>query len=258
MLVTLAHPEAHWEAFQASFWLQRAHKRLNRTVIQALVRERLELAIEQALEYWVHPEDFEAGSRHVERWLARQLEVHGLELDRLRLVGLPRVPQVRHRDDLVPTYQEYWLEDIATQDGFQLSLDVVVRAWVPALVVGQGSVTLLDSLIKESAEQYFAQVDLEKCLAEVQNWQTQLADFRQNLGLTYRVVSALLLAAKTGVMREDPGIFSDCSWVTRRQLKSGPRAFQPGQRYGFLDPYQLFFMLRDRKRLERGFLSGRG
>lgn len=258
MLVTLAHPEAHWEAFQASFWLKRAHKRLNRTVIQALVRERLELAVEQAAEHWQHPDDFEAGSRQVERWLSRQLEVHGLELDRLRLIGLPRVAAARQRTDLMPVYQEYWLEDLSTHDGFQLSLDVVVRAWVPSLVVGQGNVTMLESAIKESAEQFFAGVDSEKCLAEVQEWQSSLADFRDLLGQTYRVVAALLQATRTGVMREDPGIYSDCSWVTRRQLKSGPKAFQPGQRYGFLDPYQLFFMLRDRKRLERGFLSGRG
>jgi hypothetical protein len=60
------------------------------------------------------------------------------------------------------------------------------------------------------------------------------------------------------LFRQDKRICSDSCWVTRRQLKPGKRAFAPGQRYGYLDPYHLFYMLKDRKQLHELYRSGRG
>lgn len=258
MIVGVSEPQSCWEAFQASFVLKRAHKRLNRTVIQAIIRERLELAVALKGAWWHMTDGAAEGCRQVEAWMTEQLLIHGLELASLELVGVPRTPRKDTRFDLVPLYQECWLDRIPTADGFELSVAVVVRSWVPPSVAGQGNVNLLDGDLSHSAEKFFKSLDSETALAQVSRWQESLRPILDHLQATYRTAAGLLAAAKTGLFREDPGIYSDCVWVTKRQIKSGPSAFQPGQRYGYLDPYQLFFMLKDRKHMHEHYRLGKG
>lgn len=258
MIVAVTEPQSCWEAFQASFVLRRAHKRLNRTVIEAIIRERLELAVAQKAAWWLFSDGLAEGCHQVEAWMKEQLLVHGLELASLDLVGVPRTPRGHSREDLVPLYQESWLDNIPTADGFQLNLSAVVRSWVPLSVAGQGSHNILDDDLRHLARQFFAQRDAETALADVSRWQGTLRPLLDQLEATYRTVAGLLAAAKSGVLREDPGIISDTVWITRRQLKPGPKAFQPGQRYGYLDPYQLFFMLKNRKQLHEHYRLGKG
>lgn len=258
MIVAITEPQSCWEAFQASFVLKRAHKRLNRTVIQAIIRERLELAVALKAAWWHMSDGLAEGCRQVEEWMKEQLLIHGLELASLDLVGVPRTPRADRRDDLVPLYQESFLDRIATADGFELSLAVVVRSWVSPCVAGQGNVNLLDGDLAHSAERFFGPRDAETALADVTRWQESLRSILDHLEATYRTAAGLLAATKSGIFREDPGIHSDCVWVTKRQLKSGPRAFQPGQRYGYLDPYQLFFMLKDRQQMHERYRLGKG
>ena len=258
MIVAIREPQSCWEAFQASFVLKRAHKRLNRTVIQALIRERLELAVDLKAAWWHMSDGLAEGGRQVESWMQEQLLLHGLELASLELVGVPRTRRSDTREDLVPLYQECWLDDIPTADGFLLSLSVVVRSWVSACVAGQGNVNLLDGELAHSARQFFGSLDAETAMAQINPWQESLRGILDHLEATYRTAAALLAATRSGVFREDPGIHSDCVWVTRRVLKSGPNAFQPGQRYGYLDPYQLFFMLKDRQQMHERYRLGKG
>ena len=258
MIVAVTEPQSCWEAFQASFVLKRAHKRLNRTVIEAIIRERLELAVAQKAAWWLMSDGLTEGCHQVEAWMKEQLLIHGLELASLDLIGVPRTARADRRDDLVPLYQECWLDGIPTADGFELSLAVVVRSWVSPCVAGQGNVNLLDGDLEHSARSFFSRFDAETALAEVTHWQESLRGILDHLEATYRTAAGLLAATKTGIFREDPGIHSDCVWVTRRQLKSGPRAFQPGQRYGYLDPYQLFFMLKDRQHMHEHYRLGKG
>lgn len=258
MIVAVTEPQSCWEAFQASFVLKRAHKRLNRTVIEALIRERLELAVAQKAAWWLMSDGLAEGCHQVEAWMKEQLLVHGLELASLDLVGIPRTARGHDREDLVPLYQESWLDQIPTADGFQLNLSVVVRSWVPQSVAGQGNHNILDDDLRHLAVQYFSALDAETALSEIGRWQGTLRPLLDQLEATYRTVAGLLTAARCGILREDKGIASDTVWITRRQLKSGPRAFQPGQRYGYLDPYQLFFMLKDRKQLHERYRLGKG
>lgn len=258
MIVAVTEPQSCWEAFQASFVLKRAHKRLNRTVIEAIIRERLELAVAQKAAWWLMSDGLAEGCHQVESWMKEQLLVHGLELASLELVGIPRTARSHDREDLVPLYQESWLDQIPTADGFQLNLSVVVRSWVPQSVAGQGNHNILDDDLRHLAVQYFSALDAETALAEVSRWQATLRPLLDQLEATYRTVAGLLTAARCGILREDRGIASDTVWITRRQLKSGPGAFQPGQRYGYLDPYQLFFMLKDRKQLHERYRLGKG
>lgn len=259
MLVAFSSPESHWEAFQASFLLKRAHKRMNRTVIQALIRERLELAIEQAAAFWQEASDFERGQAQVEAWLREQLSLLGLELGELTLVGLPRVKPLSTRADLKPLYQEVWLDSIATSDGFALNLSLVMRCWVvPFLVFGVDLVGGLGDRLNHSAQAYFGKLDSEACLAQVPDWQATLEPEREWWGDNYRELAALFTASRDGRYALDKGVRADACWVTRRQLVSGDEAFQPGRRYGFLTPYQLLFMLKDRESLQRHYRAGKG
>lgn len=256
MIVTIADAESHWEAFQASFLLKRAHKRLNRTVIQALIRERLELAVARQGAWWQMSEGLTQGCESVQQWMTEQLSLHGLELERLDLLAIPRTPHRNPRPDLVPLYQENWLDKIPTADGFELSLTVVVRNWVPPAMAGQSCLNVADGELRQSAIQFFGRMDAETALAEVTSWQQSLRPVLDQLEEAYRTAAGLLHATRTGVFREDRGIHSDSCWVTRRQIQPGPKAFVPGQRYGYLDPYQLFFMLRDRKQMHERYRSG--
>jgi hypothetical protein len=258
MIVAVTEPQSCWEAFQASFVLKRAHKRLNRTVIEAIIRERLELAVAQKAAWWLMSDGLAEGCHQVEAWMKEQLLVHGLELASLELVGVPRTPRGQVREDLVPLYQESWLDQIPTADGFHLNLSAVVRTWVPASVAGQGHHNILDDDLRHLACAFFGELDAETALRDVPRWQESLRPLLDQLEGTYRTVAGLLAATRSGVLREDPGIVSDTVWITRRQLKSSPRAFQPGQRYGYLDPYQLFFMLKDRKQLHERYRLGKG
>jgi len=258
MIVPITESDSCWEAFQASFVLKRAHKRLNRTVIQALIRERLELAVAQKAAWWLMSDGLAEGCRQVEDWMKRQLLVHGLELASLELVGIPRTTAGSEHGDRVPLYQENWLDKIPTADGFELSLALVIRSWVPTCMAGQSSVNLLEGELTQSAQAFFFCRDSETALAEVAGWQSTLRPAMDQLEASYQMAAGLLLAARTGIFRLDKGIQTDLCWVTQRKIRPGPRAFQPGQRYGYLDPYQLFFMLRNRKQLHENYRLGRG
>lgn len=258
MIVAVTDSDSCWEAFQASFVLKRSHKRLNRTVIQALIRERLELAVAQKAAWWLMSDGLAEGCRQVEDWMKQQLLVHGLELASLEMVGIPRTAASLDGGDRVPLYQENWLDKIATADGFELSLSLVIRSWVPACMAGQSNINLLEGDLARSAQAFFSSLDSETALAEVSRWQNTLRPAMDQLEASYQTAAGLLQAARTGVFRLDKGIRSDCCWVTHRQIRPGPRAFQPGQRYGYLDPYQLFFMLRNRKQLHENYRLGKG
>lgn len=259
MLVAYSRSDAHWEAFQASFLLKRAHKRMNRTVIQALIRERLELAVEQAAPHWNDAADFEKGRAQVEEWLREQLNYLGLELGQLSLLGLPKVEPTTPRPDLKPIYQEVWLDSIATSDGFALNLALVMRCWVaPFLAFGVDLVSGLGDRLSHSAQAFFGQLDSETCLGQIAQWQATLEPEREWLGDNYRELAALFTASRDGRYAPDKGVQADACWVTRRELVSGDEAFHPGRRYGFLTPYQLFFMLKDRESMHRHYRAGKG
>jgi hypothetical protein len=258
MIVSVNDPASRYEAFQASLFLKRAHKRLNKTVIEALIRERLELVIAQKSAWWLMSDGLTEGCRQVQSWMKEQLAVHGLELENLELVGIHRSPTAEPREDLVATYQECWLDRIPTSDGFELTLSVVIRSWVPPALAGKGNFSGVDADLLSLAQQFFSQRDSETALGDVALWQSQLRPVLEQMEEAYRVASGLLEASKTGLFRQDKRICSDSCWVTRRQLKPGKRAFAPGQRYGYLDPYHLFYMLKDRKQLHELYRSGRG
>lgn len=258
MLVAVKDSQSCWEVFQASFVLKRTHKRMNRMVIEALVRERLELAIAQKSAWWLTREGLSEGSRQVESWMREQLWMHGLELAELELVGLARTEHAHTRDDLFPLYQENWLEQIPTADGFFLSFSVVMRLWVPATLVGYERRNLYHDELKCLSIDFFSPLDSETALSKISVWQQSLRPILEHLETTYRTVDGLLAAVKNGLLRRDAGVIADTVWVTRCQLKAGEAAFQPGQRYGFLDAYQLFFMLQDRQQLHERYRLGRG
>lgn len=232
---------------------------MNRTVIQALIRERLELAIEQAAEHWLEAGDFDLGRIQVEDWLREQLNLLGLELGELTLVGLPKVQPITSRPDLKPLYQEVWLDSIATSDGFALNLSLVMRCWVvPFLVLGVDLVSGLGDRLNHSAQAFFQPLDSETCLAQVPRWQATLEPEQEWWGDNYRELAALFTASRDGRYALDKGVRSDACWVTRRELISGDEAFHPGRRYGFLTPYQLLFMLKDRESMHRHYRAGKG
>lgn len=259
MLVAITHPESLWEACQASFLIHRAHKRMNRTVIQALIRERLELAVEQASDFWKKPEDFEAGRAFVQDWMIEQLALNDLELSRLELVGLPRNPPLTVRQDLVPHYQEVWLDGIKTSDGFELNLAVAVRWWVlSSFPLCVEMIVSLGDRFRHSAEEFFKPLDCETGLAQMANWQASLQPQLEWWSDTYRELVRLWRAHQGVAHQRDLAIRADATWVTRKEVRASSEAFQPGKRYGYLDPYQLFFMLKDPKLMSRHYRSGKG
>jgi hypothetical protein len=258
VVIRVADPDSCWEAFQATLVLKRAHKRLNRTVIQALVRERLELCIEQMGENWRDPARVTQGCAEVEEWMKRELSRNGLELESLELVEIPRSQTPPARPDLLPRYDEFWIENVPTVDGFELNLSLVVRSWVPAILAGAGQITWPQDSFKQHAWEFFSRLDSETCLAQVQTWQASLSPLLAHIGDGVRSAWALMTAPMHGMLREDSGITTDVTWVTRRQLRSGNDAFVPGQRYKYLDAYHLFFLLRNWQQMPDRYRMGKG
>lgn len=258
MVVRVTDPESCWEAFQATLYLKRAHKRLNRTVIQALVRERLELCIEQMTERWRNPADVAQACADVQEWMKQELSHNGLELERLEMVEVPRsaVPASRH--DLLPRYDEFYIDKVPTADGFELNLSLVVRTWVPPVLAGAGQITWPYDSFQQNAWEFFGKLDSETCLAQVQTWQATLHPLMEHIGDGVRSAWALMSAPKLGLLREDSGIKTDVTWVTRRQIRSGSEAFIPGQRYKYLDAYHLFFLLRNWQHMPERYRMGKG
>lgn len=258
MVVRVTDPAACWEAFQASLVLKRAHKRLNRTVIQALVRERLELRVEQLAACWRQRELLQQGIADVEAWLKSELSVNGLELERLELTELPRGSVSDNRDGLLPRYDEFWLEKIPTADGFEISLSLVVRTWVPPILAGTGQITWPHESFRHHACHFFGKLDAESCLAQVGHWQTTLTPLLEQMGQGVRSAWALMSAPRNGLLREEAGIGTDLTWVTRKAIRSGSEAFVPGQRYRYLDAYHLFFLLRNWQQMPERYRMGKG
>lgn len=258
MVVRVTDPAACWEAFQASLVLKRAHKRLNRTVIQALVRERLELRIDQLAALWHSPDMLDHGMHSVESWMKSELSHNGLELERLELTEIPRGPRPEGREGLAARYDEFWLEKIATADGFELTLSLVVRTWVPPILAGTGQITWPHESFKHHATQYFGQLDAETALAQISHWQSTLSPLLEQMGHGVRSAWALMSAPRHGLLREETAIGTDLTWVTRKQIRSGSEAFVPGQRYRYLDAYHLFFLLRNWQQMPERYRMGRG
>lgn len=259
MIVAVRDPQSCWEAFQAVLRLKRAHKRLNRQVIQALIRERLELCIEQLGEVWHDPTRLEEGRAQVSEWLHEQLLSFEIELEAFDLRELPRSSPQRDRPELRPRYDEFWLEKIVTADGFELELDLVVRTWVPELLAGAGGMNWLAGAFTRAAEEFFGPLDSEAGLSEVARFQLHLAPLQgllqDNLGMAWNLLTA---HRHGGVLGRNPRISCDATWVTRRSVSAQKAAFQPGRQIRYLDAYHLFALMEnwqnlpDRYRMSSG------
>ena len=251
MLIALSQPESHWEAIQASLRLRRAHVRMNRTVIQAMIRERLELSIENCLPLLREPDTLGEATEQIHSWLNEQLVSLEIQLEQLNLVGLVRCPPEFDASGVAPRYHELWFDNLPCADGFELDLGVVVRGWFPCNTLEFSDETLR-ALIQKVAYEHTRERDAETALAQIGQFQAALSGPLE--AWTDLVRDGVRLLRLSNVANSK--VRADRTWITRKTLRASQKAFQPGQRYGYLDPYQLFFMLKDRDTMQRHYGPG--
>lgn len=238
MIVGLPNTQQEYVAAQAIAHIQRKDGTLSRAVLEAMLRELLE---HWTMRAWLDSDhSLEERRVAIEKGLGGELEGRGVALRRLDFRPLPQHSS-QNPHDCQADWSEILLDDIVTQDGFTLALDIVVRTWVHQAVFEQeGPLAAWKSTLRIALEREVRNLckdrDLEDLLSHRSQWAAEALRC-----MTEGEVDVALDQMHLEYVRAGHQAGLDSLWVTDIKVKARQDAFQPKAKPRYGDPFEHFF-----------------
>ena len=236
MIIALPNTQKELVAVQAVAHIQRVDRTLSRSVLEGMLRELIEHWI---VRVWLETEH---STEAVEAGLRSDLQGRGVVLKALQLRPLPQRSSEPPADCL-SDWTEILLDDLSTKDGFQVTLDLVVRTWVSRKVDEiDGMLAPWKAMLRINLErelrQAFKDRDLEDLLRTRGEWAAKVLDILGN-----GEVDESLDQMHQEVLGPGHHAALDSLWVTDVQIKARQEAFRPWNNARYADPFTHFFFL---------------
>lgn len=173
--------------------------------------------------------------------LSMKLSNRGVHLESLECRPIGELPTVPPKSGLQLELWEYWLDTLASKDGFWISVDLVVGALLSETVLSNRSHFLilkntLLAALRVSLAEFFADKGVETLLSNRQHWSRSVLDYIQQ-GHFERTVNEF----HSSLLGPGHQAGALALWITDVRIKPQPEAFRPvAKRYA--DPLtHLYF-----------------
>lgn len=219
--------------------IKKIDRPIDKAVLEACLREQLELALELNLE-----------SVALDSQLISSLAPMGVHLQRVECRPIPSDRLCSCSPGLQIEFWEFWLDGLATNDGFLCSLDLVVGLQLsPEIVANQSHSIILNRALAAAARLWLALAfrgfGVEDVLSRKAEWSAMLLSSLQE-GHFDKTLDELH-SRQIG-----PGHSAGpvALWVTDVGVTAQPQAFRPSplSRYG--DPLANYYLFAANRALE--------
>ena len=219
------------QAWQMVAHIQKVDMQMPKKALQDTLRELAEQYLGQDLA----PADADAK-------ISQSLLRRGIRVSRLELRPLD-TRQTSRREGLIAQWWEALIDDLATADGFGVTVDVVARAHLSAEVAQHNGCLLvllstLTAALHSELSNLFQNLDLESLLSRRKAWTSDLLG--RIVEGNFDKILDQLHSEKIGP-GHNAGLES--LWITEMNVKARADAFRPQPRSRYGDPTAHFYFL---------------